>query len=164
LPEGILVALCAAISGHLTGRGGPRGPMIAGLLIGSAGLAALVGAEPHSSYALLLPALVAAGSGIALTMPAATAAIISAAPAERAGVASGVLNAGRQAGSAVGVALLGTLVGSGAFIAGLHTAMLVASCVFLIGACVAAATVERRNRTHSPRALHTRRSENTCLE
>jgi DHA2 family methylenomycin A resistance protein-like MFS transporter len=91
---------------------------------------------------------VGAGAGIALTMPAATAAIISAAPAERAGIASGVLNAGRQAGSAVGVALLGTLVGGGASVAGLHAAMLVASCVFMLGACVAAATVERRSRTH----------------
>jgi DHA2 family methylenomycin A resistance protein-like MFS transporter len=143
LPEGIFVALCAAISGHLTGRAGPRAPMIAGLLIGSAGLAGLVGAEPHSSYALLLPALVGAGAGIALTMPAATAAVISAAPVDRAGIASGVLNAGRQAGSAVGVALLGTLVGSGASVAGLHAAMVVASCVFLLGACVAAATVGR---------------------
>jgi hypothetical protein len=35
-------------------------------------------------------------------MPAATAAVIEASPAERAGIASGVLNAARQAGGAIG--------------------------------------------------------------
>jgi DHA2 family methylenomycin A resistance protein-like MFS transporter len=76
-------------------------------------------------------------------MPAATTAIIAAAPAERAGIASGVLNASRQAGGAIGVALLGTLVGSGAFIPGLRAAMLVASAAFFLAAGIAALTVER---------------------
>ena len=79
-----------------------------------------------------------------MTMPAATAAIIESAPPERAGIASGVLNASRQAGGAIGVALLGTLVESGSFVPGLHVAMLVAGAVFLCAAGVAALTVERR--------------------
>ncbi len=51
-----------------------------------------------------------------MTMPAATAAVIESAPAERAGIASGVLNAARQAGGAIGVALLGTLIAGGSLV------------------------------------------------
>jgi DHA2 family methylenomycin A resistance protein-like MFS transporter len=143
LPEGVFVALSSSLSGRAMGRIGPRVPMIAGLLIGGAGLAGLVIAGRGTSYPLLVAPLVAAGFGMAFTMPAATAAIIAAAPAERAGIASGVLNASRQAGGAIGVALLGTLVGSGAFIPGLRAAMLVASAAFFLAAVTAALTVER---------------------
>jgi DHA2 family methylenomycin A resistance protein-like MFS transporter len=89
-------------------------------------------------------------------MPAATAAIIEAAPAERAGIASGVLNASRQAGGAIGVALLGTLVG-GAFIPGLEAAMLVAGGAFFSAALVVWAAVERpRGKRLAPREAFTR--------
>ncbi len=144
LPEGIFVAISSALSGRAMGRVGPRLPMIAGLLLGGAGLSGLAAAGEHTSYVLLVPPLIAAGFGMAFTMPAATNAIIGAAPAERAGIASGVLNASRQAGGAIGVALLGTLVASGAFIPGLQAAMLVAGGAFFVAAAVAALTVERR--------------------
>jgi DHA2 family methylenomycin A resistance protein-like MFS transporter len=143
LPEGIFVALSSALSGRLMKRTGPRLPMLAGLTLGGLGLGGLVIAGSHTSYVVLVPPLVAAGFGMAFTMPAATAAIIGAAPAERAGIASGVLNASRQAGGAIGVALLGTLVASGAFVRGLRVAMLVAGAAFLIAAAVTALTVER---------------------
>lgn len=49
-----------------------------------------------------------------LAMPAMTAVVVGSAGREHAGVASGVLNAARQAGGALGVALLGALLaGSG---------------------------------------------------
>jgi DHA2 family methylenomycin A resistance protein-like MFS transporter len=79
---------------------------------------------------------------MALTMPAATAAVIESAPADRAGIASGVLNAARQAGGAIGVALLGTLLSAGAFVSGLHVAMAVSAAAFAIAAAVACASVE----------------------
>jgi MFS transporter, DHA2 family, methylenomycin A resistance protein len=80
LPEGLFVALSSSLSGRAMGRMGPRLPMIAGLLIGGAGLAGLVIAGSGTSYPLLVAPLVAAGFGMAFTMPAATAAIIAAAP------------------------------------------------------------------------------------
>jgi DHA2 family methylenomycin A resistance protein-like MFS transporter len=154
LPEGIFVALSSALSGRAMARVGPRLPMIGGLVIGGAGLAGLAAAGAGTGYPLLVPALIAAGFGMAFTMPAATAAIIEAAPADRTGIASGVLNAGRQAGGAIGVALLGTLVSGGAFIPGLRVAMLTAAVAFFLAAGVAALTVERpcrvRRRQCSP--------------
>ncbi len=144
LPEGIFVALSSVLSGRLTGRTGPRYPMLIGLMSGAAGFAGLIAAGRTTSYWVLVPPMIAAGFGMAFTMPAATAAIIEASPAERAGIASGVLNASRQAGGAIGVALLGTLIAGGAFVPGLHAAMAVSAGAFLLGAAVTAASVERR--------------------
>jgi DHA2 family methylenomycin A resistance protein-like MFS transporter len=48
---------------------------------------------------------------MSLTMPAATTAVVEAAPRGRAGTAAGVINARRQVGGVIGVALLGGLTG-----------------------------------------------------
>ncbi len=152
LPEGIFVALSSALSGRVTARTGSRRPMLAGLCCGALGFAGLVLAGRATSYGVLVAPLIAVGFGMAFTMPAATAATIEAAPAERAGIASGVLNASRQTGGAIGVALLGTLISSRAFVSGLHAAMAVSAGAFLVGAVVTALMVERRGpaKRHRP--------------
>ena len=67
---------------------------------------------------------------------------MTAAPDDRGGLASGVLNASRQVGGAVGIALLGALVASGrGFTAGMPLAMLFAAAAFAIGALISATTV-----------------------
>jgi MFS transporter, DHA2 family, methylenomycin A resistance protein len=149
LPEGIFVAIASALSGRVTGRTGPRRPMLVGLTLGAVGFVGLIAAGRSTSYWILVAPLVAAGFGMAFTMPAATAAVIEAAPADRAGIASGVLNASRQAGGAIGVALLGTLIAGGAFVTGLHAAMAVSAASFLAAAAVTAFSVERRRRASS---------------
>jgi DHA2 family methylenomycin A resistance protein-like MFS transporter len=146
LPEGIFVALSSALSGRAVSRVGPRVPMLFGLVLGAAGFVGLIAAGAHTSYWVLVVPLVAAGFGMSFTMPAATAAVIEASPAERAGIASGVLNAARQAGGAIGVALLGSLIAGQAFVAGLHAAMGVAAGSFLAGALVTAVWVQRQER------------------
>jgi DHA2 family methylenomycin A resistance protein-like MFS transporter len=50
---------------------------------------------------------------ISLAMPAMTAVVVGAAGPEHAGVASGILNAARQSGGALGVAVLGALLITG---------------------------------------------------
>ena len=83
---------------------------------------------------------------MAFTMPAAPAAIIEAWPAQRVGMAAGVLNAGRQAAGAIGVALLGTLAAGSVFVPGLHAAMAVAGGAFLTAAAVTAFAVRHHER------------------
>jgi DHA2 family methylenomycin A resistance protein-like MFS transporter len=80
-----------------------------------------------------------------LTLPAAPIAVIEASPGRPVGVASGALNAARQAGGAIGVALLGTLI-SGAFVPGMHAAMAVSAGAFLLAALVTSVTVGPRQR------------------
>jgi DHA2 family methylenomycin A resistance protein-like MFS transporter len=53
------------------------------------------------------------------------------------GLAGGALNASRQVGSALGVALLGSLVAGGGFIAGMHAAGALAAATFLAAAGIA---------------------------
>ena len=118
--------------------------MLVGLVAGGAGLAGLAVAGAHSSYWLLVAPFMAAGLGMSLVMPAATTAVMEAAPPERGGIASGTLNAARQVGGVIGVALLGTLVASrGTFVVGLRTGMVIAGGVFLLGAVLTVLFVER---------------------
>jgi DHA2 family methylenomycin A resistance protein-like MFS transporter len=141
LPQGAVVALSSAVSGRITAQRGPRRPMLAGLLCGASGFGGLILAGPTTSYLALVVPLVAAGSGMAFTMPAATAAVIESAPAERAGIASGVLNAARQTGGAIGVAVVGTLLAGISLTGGVRAAMAVSATSFAAAAIVTAATV-----------------------
>jgi DHA2 family methylenomycin A resistance protein-like MFS transporter len=115
--------------------------MTAGMLVGALGFAMLAQAEPGTAFALLVVPMVAVGFGTSFTMPAATAAVLGAAPADRGGLAAGVLNTGRQVGGAVGVALLGALVGGRPFATGMHLAMSAAAAAFAAGAALSWTTV-----------------------
>ncbi len=110
LPEAVAVPVAAVLSGRLTSRRGPRVTMITGLMLGSAGLLGLIVTARGTPYWALVVPMLAAGSGMALTMPAATTAVMDAAPASRGGTAAGLINTARQVGGALGVAVAGALV------------------------------------------------------
>jgi MFS transporter, DHA2 family, methylenomycin A resistance protein len=119
LPEAALLIVASTLSGQIMASTGPRAPMLAGLALGGAGLLGLAAVVGPAPYLLLVAPMAAAGFGMALTMPAATAWVIEAAPPDRGGITSGVINAARQAGGALGVALLGSMVQARAsFLAG----------------------------------------------
>jgi DHA2 family methylenomycin A resistance protein-like MFS transporter len=144
LPQMAVVAAGSALSGRFTARtGGPRATMLIGLVVGGIGLLGLLLARPSGGYPLLVLPLIAAGFGMSFTMPAATTAVVESAPEGRAGLASGVVNAARQVGGVVGIALLGTLAtGTGAeFVSGLRVAMVLAGVAFLVGAVVTVFTI-----------------------
>ncbi|WP_234365363.1 MFS transporter [Streptomyces sp. RTd22] len=146
LPQMGVVAAGSWLSGRFTARvGSPRPTLIVGLVTGGAGLLALTGltaAVAHVPYPLLVLPLMATGFGMSFTMPAVTTAVTEDVPGERAGLASGVINASRQTGGVIGVALLGALAGQGA-LAGLWTALAVAGLAFLAGALITLRTVDR---------------------
>jgi DHA2 family methylenomycin A resistance protein-like MFS transporter len=145
LPQMGVVALASFFSGRVMARTGPRLPMTIGLVVGGAGLFGWLVAGNHSSYLLLVAPLIAAGFGMAFTMPAATAAVMGAAPDERGGIASGVVNTFRQVGGVIGIALLGALVAHRpTFIPGLHTAVVIGGAAFLLGCALALAAVGRQ--------------------
>jgi DHA2 family methylenomycin A resistance protein-like MFS transporter len=146
LPMGISVSFASFLSGRVTARTGTRRTMLIGLAIGAAGQFGLALTGVHTPYGLLVVPLVAAGFGMAFTMPAATTTVVEAAPARDAGVASGAINASRQVGSTVGVALLGTFAGqvSGAA-GGVPFAFAAAGVAFLGAVLVTAFTVPSRS-------------------
>jgi DHA2 family methylenomycin A resistance protein-like MFS transporter len=146
LPESGVAALAAFISGRVTARTGPRLPMIVGLLTGGIALLATMIVNEKTAYLLLCPMLVGTGFGISFTMPAMTTAVVSSVPKERSGIASGILNASRQVGSALGVALLGSLVSQHrTFISGMHEALAIAGAAFLTACALTLLFVQSRH-------------------
>nr|HET6904782.1 MFS transporter [Ktedonobacteraceae bacterium] len=134
LPQMGMAAFSSTLSGRVTGRTGPRLPMLIGLLIGSAGFLLMVLVNATTSYLFLILMLMAIGFGMAFTMPAMTTAVVSSVPKERSGIAAGVVNASRQVGGTLSVAVLGSLVSQSAtFIPGMHIALVLAGEAFLLG-------------------------------
>jgi DHA2 family methylenomycin A resistance protein-like MFS transporter len=84
LPEAGVVAFSAFLSGRVTGRVGPRLPMVIGLAAGGIGLLALVLVGATTAYVVIGVILLAIGFGTSFTMPAMTAAVMEAAPPARA--------------------------------------------------------------------------------
>jgi DHA2 family methylenomycin A resistance protein-like MFS transporter len=111
LPMSVAVGVGSTASGPLTGRFGPRVPMIAGFVLAGVGAGLLAAVGPGTSLALVIGGSVLLGM-CSLAMPAMTAIVVGSAGPEHAGVASGILNAARQAGGALGVAILGALLAS----------------------------------------------------
>jgi DHA2 family methylenomycin A resistance protein-like MFS transporter len=66
-----------------------------------------------------------------------TSTLLGSVEKSRSGVAAGVLNATRQTGSVLGVALFGSLIGQqGAFMAGTHAALTISAALLLIAAAL----------------------------
>jgi DHA2 family methylenomycin A resistance protein-like MFS transporter len=143
-------------SGWMTGRMGSRAPMICGAVLGSLGfiLLSFLGAE--SRYPAMLPAFVLIPLGMGLAVPAMTTSILASAERARAGTASAVLNAARQAGGAVGVALFGGLAAAD-LVAGLRASGLLSA--GLLGVAAALAGFGLRAPAVRPAPPSTRRSD-----
>jgi len=112
LPLFAPLAVTSPLAGRLTARYGPRPVMLAGAAVAGAGQLCLLLVSPAAGYPRLLPALLGVGFGIGLFTAPLVAAALRAVPAERSGLASGINNTARQAGTALGVAVFGAIAGS----------------------------------------------------
>jgi DHA2 family methylenomycin A resistance protein-like MFS transporter len=98
----------------------------------------LFGLKPGTSYWEIGPQLTIAGAGLGLLVPPLTSTLLGSVEKSRSGIAAGVLNATRQTGSVLGVALFGSLAGqASAFMAGVHQAALLISACLLLAAAAA---------------------------
>jgi DHA2 family methylenomycin A resistance protein-like MFS transporter len=137
LPITVATGSTALISGRITARLGTRRPMIAGLAASCLGTLLLLLGETGDSILLLTAGEILIGLGCGMTVPAMTTAILNTVPKSQVGVASALLNASRQLGGVLGVAILGSILGSlserSAFLAGMHIALLLVALLFLLG-------------------------------
>jgi EmrB/QacA subfamily drug resistance transporter len=159
LPMTLCIIFIAPIAGKLSDLVGARWLMSGGMLLVSISLVLFSLLDEGSSFWNLLPALVVGGTGIAMAMTPTTAAAMSSVPVDKAGVGSGVLNSMRQVGGALGVAIMGAILGSyvsvgpgspafvGQFVNGFQASLHVAAAIAFAGAVVAWALV----RSHAER-------------
>jgi EmrB/QacA subfamily drug resistance transporter len=112
LPITIIMLLLSGRSGALAQRIGPRAQLVVGPFLLAAGMLLLMRVGPGSTYVgSVLPAVVVFGLGLATVVAPVTATVLAAAPAEHAGVASGVNNAIARAGNLIAIAVLPAIAG-----------------------------------------------------
>ncbi|MGO4716873.1 MFS transporter [Bradyrhizobium sp. 2TAF24] len=140
LPMTALVTIGNLVAGWLTARYGARLPMVAGQALAAAGYLALASIGSDTSYAAIIAPLLAAGFGTSLTVPSMTTAVLAHVERQRAGIASGVLNAARQIGGVIGVGAFGSLIAAhgGDLIGGMRLAQLAAGAALVLGCGVSA--------------------------
>ena len=133
----VAARVTAAISARLT--------IAAGLAVMAASCIGLLWIQQGSSYASLCAQFIALGGGLGLLVPPLTSTLLGSVAKHRSGVASGVLNAMRQTGSVLGVALFGSLVGGSAgFIPGTKIALAAAAVLTLVALTAVMIGVRRR--------------------
>ena len=74
------------------------------------------------------------------------AVVLNSVPKELAGIASASLNAARQVGSLLGVALLGSALGGHALVEGVQVALIMMAAACLIGLFLSISSVQRRQK------------------
>ncbi len=122
------------VAPHLAERFGAPAIIAIGSGISAVGAVALFPIARGTPYGALVAQLLLMGGGLGLLVPPLTSALLGSVEKKRSGIASGVLNATRQTGSVLGVALFGSLVsGSGAFVGGARTSFAIAAAVLLAG-------------------------------
>lgn len=110
LPMAVAATVCAPLSGILVGRFGARPPlMLAGGFIAAGGLC-LVGIGDQTDVRWLALAYLLVGVGFGFANAPITNTAVSGLPPARAGVAAGITSTSRQLGSALGIAVAGSIV------------------------------------------------------
>ncbi|WP_394830230.1 MFS transporter [Pendulispora rubella] len=127
------------LSGRVAARVGSRLPMTIGAFVAALGYALLVRLDAASSYGAMLPAFLLIPAGMGFAVPAMTTATLASVDREWSGTASAVLNAARQAGAAIGVALFGALATGGPehIVSGVGRAALISTAMLLLGSALA---------------------------
>ena len=112
LPMTVFMLLFSSRAAAVAARTGPRVPMSVGPMVCAAGVLLLARVGDDASYVVhVLPGMVLFSIGLTMLVAPLTAAVLGAAPDDRAGVASGINNAVARSGALLSVAALPALVG-----------------------------------------------------
>ncbi|MBN6042085.1 MFS transporter [Amycolatopsis sp. 195334CR] len=116
VPMAVATIAANALGATLGRKLGNRTMTAAGLAVVAAGFGLMASLAPDSGFAVVAASLAVFGIGAGLAQPAAVAALMGAVPPEHAGVGSAVNDTMQQAGGALGVAVLGSVL-AGAYTA-----------------------------------------------
>ncbi|QDP98323.1 MFS transporter [Microlunatus elymi] len=110
LPAVVGSVVFGLLAGRIGQRIGARTAILIGMLALSLPLIALVFIHASTPYPVLAVILLVVGSGAGLTFTLTADLILSSAPAEQAGAASGVSETAYELGGALGIAVIGSVV------------------------------------------------------
>ncbi|TIC87596.1 MFS transporter [Nocardioides sp. GY 10113] len=151
IPVTAITLALSARSGAIAQRIGPRLQLTAGPLLCAAAMLLSLRIGPTATYVGdVLPAVAVLGLGLATLVAPLTATALSAAPAEHAGLASGLNNALARTAALLAIAAVPVAAGltgdvfddPAGFDQGFGTAMVVCAALFALGALLAAVAVE----------------------
>jgi len=153
MPWTATLFIVAPIAGSLVNRVGERPLIVGGLLLQAIGMASIaLMASPAMAYADMVPALVVAGTGVSMAIPATQSVVMGALAPTEAGKASGTYNMVRQLGGVFGIAILvavfsgaGSYASPQAFTDGFGPALGVTAALALLGALTALGLPGRRS-------------------
>jgi EmrB/QacA subfamily drug resistance transporter len=109
MPVTVPMIFISPFSGRLIARFGARGLMTLGMTLGTLGLIALTQIDAGSSYALLLAGYLPFGVALGLVYAPMSTAAMAAMPADKVGIASGVLAMDRVMAGTVALAVTGAV-------------------------------------------------------
>lgn len=112
VPVAMVVLPASQITPWLVQRAGVRNVMAFGLVCLAGSVFWLATLEVDSGYTPFLLGLLVAGVGIGVTGSVSTSAIVGSLSTDKQGVASAMNDAAREVGSAIGIALMGSVYGS----------------------------------------------------
>jgi MFS family permease len=146
LPGTFLVFIVSGMTAQFGAKYSPAKIASLGLALVGAGLAGMLIVGVDSSWTALLPGLLVTSLGTGLFNPTGSALALNALPDEQSGLAAGANDTFRQAGVAVGIAALGTLLPAGAalggdlqaYVDGLHHALIASAALAGAGAIATA--------------------------
>jgi MFS family permease len=152
LPWTVPLFFVAPLSGRVQDKVGPRRLILSGLLLQSLGLFWLAtAAHRGDGYGACVPALVVAGIGTSMAMPAQQSAVMAAVAPSSMGKAAGTFNTLRQLGGALGVAILAAVFAAhgsdrspAQFADGFSAAILASAIMALLGAAAGLLAPGRR--------------------
>jgi MFS family permease len=110
LPATASLYCSSLLSARLIERCGTKTVLIAGMLFIASGLFLLSCCGPNTPYIWYALALVVVAVGPGLSNPSMSASIMSSLPTDKAGVGSAINDTARELGSALGIAVMGTIL------------------------------------------------------
>ena len=125
------------IASRVAERIGAPATIAAGATLSALGCLALLGTVQAASYLEICLPLILVGGGLGLLVPPLTSTLLGSVEKSRSGIAAGVLNATRQTGSVLGVALFGSLAGQASGLLGGTQQSLMISAGLLLAAAAA---------------------------
>lgn len=131
-------------SAWLMKRFGLRAPLIAGLILSTAGLALFALASMQAPFAtVILPGMLLIGAGMGIAFPCIMDFAMSAATPNDSGLISGLVNTAAEVGGALGLAVLAAVAASRASaVEGYHLAFAIGTICLILGTTVAAFGLE----------------------